>query len=417
MNWNKESRKITAKRVNQGNQDFLLGVFSIQQLLQFTKYTERIIEYFDDEGLPVYNRQIQRKTSAAKVRAISDFLIYDSEAILPTNLVVAIPEEAIDSIEEDKGQVEVILSSKVLSELENQNGDIYLTIIDGQHRLKGIERAIQILKEEYNNPKLIPHFSQEKSKQKLDQILRIELAVSFFVAPSLEYQATVFSTINRTQKKVSENLVYDLFGLTSKDSPQKTSLEVCLALNGHPKSPFYKRVRLSGSPTRKGFGVLSQATMVKSILFLISKRSNVENERRFERAELSNPDSEGLPFRKYYIENRDSVIGKILFTFFSSVRRTFVSPSGESYWEVNHNERPSNILQTTIGYEALLRLLVKILEEETNDEERQRIATYDSYLSKVKKVDFEDVGENKRYPFTSKSRTTFYDDLVAEIWR
>lgn len=72
-------------------------------------------------------------------------------------------------------------------------------------------------------------------------------------------------------KRVSQDLVYSLFGLSTDDSPYKTALEVVLALNGHPKSPFYKRIKLYGGNYDKSeVPPLSQATMVKSIVALIS---------------------------------------------------------------------------------------------------------------------------------------------------
>ncbi|WP_186750566.1 ParB N-terminal domain-containing protein [Spirosoma utsteinense] len=96
--------------------------------------------------------------------------------------------------------------------------------------------------------------------------------MSFFIDKTLEYQAMIFSTINRTQKRVSESLVYSLFGLTTKDSPQKTALQIVLALNAHEKSPFFNRIKLYGGDYDSNQSPpLSQATMVKSIIDLISE--------------------------------------------------------------------------------------------------------------------------------------------------
>jgi hypothetical protein len=130
--------------------------------------------------------------------------------------------------------------------------DIYVTIIDGQHRIRGIENAINILKNEIKKIRSRGITTDEaklqlKSKiERLKDLLDIELVVSYFIDKSLEYQAMIFSTINRTQKRVSQDLVYSLFGLSTNDTPYKTALEVTLALNSHPKSPFYKRIKLYG---------------------------------------------------------------------------------------------------------------------------------------------------------------------------
>ena len=84
----------------------------------------------------------------------------------------------------------------------------------------------------------------------------------------------VFSTINRTQKKVSADLVSSLFGLNTGDTPQKTALQIVLSLNGHESSPFYKRIKLYGGSYSKQISPpLSQSAMVNSITKLICEKS------------------------------------------------------------------------------------------------------------------------------------------------
>jgi DGQHR domain-containing protein len=412
---------IEAKRVTQNNQEFLLGVFKIKQVQNFTKYTERLIVGFkevDDEKkifeeqsqiLPDYNPQIQRKTNNAKVERIADFLINDATAMFPTNIVIAIPKEVIDSITDiESGMTQLSLNKIVKEELAKNNGDVFLTIIDGQHRIKGIERAMERLKYLISDVKEIENI--EKNKIILDRLLNLELIVTFFIDPILEYQAMIFSTINKTQTKVPENLVFSLFGLTKDDTPQKTSLEVVLALNGIEKSPFYNRIKLVGGSYRRGESIpLSQATMVKSILFNICKNQREsEIERTKERKELSeNPNN--LQFRPQYSANNDKMIVRIMYSFFSAVKDTLIYENGKSYWEFNSTPQ-INVLQTNVGYQALMRLLIDILKI-TKNEDKDKKAYYVQYLEKVKKIDFVDNGKEKRYPFTSKSIKLLYSDL------
>lgn len=228
---------IKVRKVTQNNQEFLLGVFTINQIQNFTKYTERLLVgfkevnednrvYEDQSQLePEYLPHVQRKTNNAKVERIADFLITDPTAMFPTNIVIAIPQDVIDLKEEDnEGNTTIILNSIVKDELNKSDGDVFLTIIDGQHRIKGIERAIERVKELIINPKEKDNI--EKNKSILERLLNLEIVVTFFIDPVLEYQAMIFSTINKTQTKVPENLVFSLFGLTKDDTPQKTSLEV-----------------------------------------------------------------------------------------------------------------------------------------------------------------------------------------------
>ena len=257
-----------------------------------------------------------------------------------------------------------------------------------------------------------------KYVQRKNDLLSIQLVVSFFIDKTLEYQAMIFSTINRTQKRVSDSLVSSLFGLTTKDSPQKTALQVVLVLNGHKHSPFFNRVNLYGQDySRHQSPPLSQATMVRSIVGLICENLREAERDRFRNRKALRERSPGsaklLPFRKYYANDQDAKISDIFFYFFSAVRASFKDSDGVPYWDFNpETMKPSNILQTTVGYIALLNLLVDILEQ-LKEDQRFKVKSYESYLAKATDLNFKDV---KRYPFTSRSQTVLYLDLNLSIW-
>lgn len=414
---------ITAQKVTQNNQEFFVGVFTISQVLKFTKYTERLIVGYDEEDKPIYNPEIQRKVEASRVDRIADFLITDPEALFPTNLVISIPSAVIQTITPHiNGRiVDIELAEVVFKEIKKTNGDVFLTIIDGQHRIRGIEKAIEKLYSEIEQlNKILFNSTNEELKKRLNKastlvqnLLNIELIVSFFVDPTLEFQAMVFSTINRTQKSVPQSLVYSLFGLTESDSPQKTALEIVLALNSFKKSPFFNRIKLHGGTYRKNESPpLTQAMMVKSIIDLISTNARESEKDRFrKRNELLKNINKDLPFRRYYANNNDVFITDILFSYFTAVRNVF-KKNDQSLWDFNGNTSPTNVLQTTVGYQALLDILVDILAE-IEENEKDKILTYETYLDKSKKLNVEDL---QRYPFTSKSRKIFYYDLSLAIW-
>lgn len=422
---------IQARRITQNNQEFLLGVFKYSQVKNFTRHTERLIVGFKDvdeddliydeqrQIVPEYNPQIQRKTNNAKIERIADFLITDPAAMFPTNIVIAIPQMVIDSKEDsENNNTIIVLNPIVKEELQKENGDVFLTIIDGQHRIKGIERALERLSISISNLSRTQTAGDILERKKLtsiyERLLGIELIVTFFIDPILEYQAMVFSTINKTQTKVPENLVYSLFGLTKDDTPQKTSLEVVLALNGIEKSPFFNRIKLVGGNYKRGENIpLSQATMVKSILFNISKNQREsEIERSRERKDLKlNPNN--LPFREYYANDNDKMIVRIMYSFFSAVRATFKNDNGISYWDIDSTET-LNVLQTNLGYQALMKILINILAVIPEDKKDDR-ATYIQYLEKAKDINWKDDGVEKRYPFTSKSVNILYQDLKERL--
>ena len=352
----------------------------------------------------------------------------DPLATFPTNLVLGVPNSAIESITmKDDNYVIINLKEKVFEEIERKDGNVYITIIDGQHRICGIEKAIQKLWEEITNlQKVISsghseelNIQLDKKSKTLDNLKNIELVVSFFIDPSLEYQAMIFSTINRTQKKVSQNLVNSLFGLDQNDTPQKTSLEITLSLNSHPNSPFYKKIMLYGGSYEKNQSPpISQATMVRSIINLICENSReAENDRHRKRRDLfkrKDGSIKFLPFRLLYAENKDFIISDILFNYFSAVRLAFINKDCLSYWDLNLNHGLNNILQTTVGYDALIKILSEILEKESpNNSQLIDRNFYATFLSKAKELNFAD---QRRYPFSTKGKNILYLDISIAIF-
>lgn len=425
------NNRIFGIPVNQNQQEFIVGVFKIGQILTFTRYTKRVIRDFDEKGEPIYNREIQREVENSRVEKIADFLIKDPEATFPTNLVLHIPEEVILKQRRYDGFIEIFINEKVYEEVKKEAsnesaGNVYISIIDGQHRVRGIEIAIKRLQSDIkihqqtiNTGKANDELQKrlEYYSKRLNDLLNIELVVSFFISKQLEYQAMIFSTINRTQKRVSESLVYSLFGLTLEDSPQKSALQITLELNAREISPFYNRIKLYGGDyDTNQTPPLSQATMVKSIVALISENlREAENDRFRKRKELfarSISSTKDLPFRKYYAANKDSSISDILFYFFSSVRKSFKVGS-ISLWDFNPDTmRPTNVLQTTLGYLALLEILVDILEH-LPEAKRYSTIDYQPFTDVIATID---INNHDRYPFTSKSRKILYYDISLLIW-
>lgn len=400
--------KIKGFIINQNGQDFILGKASIGEILEYTRYTERVIIGYDEDETPIYNDHVQRKVETARVNKIADFLINDPEATFPTNIVLGIPLGMIESQNTKDGIVEISLDERVVEQIKsakegNINADIYITIIDGQHRVRGIEIAIERLQEEIINKK------SSLAASKLENLLNIELAVSYFIDKSLEYQAMIFSTINRTQKRVSQDLVYSLFGLSTDDTPYKTALEATLALNAHPKSPFYHRIKLYGGDYNKKMSPpLSQATMIKSIVGLISESlRESENDKYRKRKELKKQKGQKfLPFRNYYANNQDYLISDCLFYFFSSIQSHF-----PQYWLYDGQSKPQNILQSTVGYEALLLLLVEIIKRENLTSFHSN--TFDKYVSLLDNISFDDTNH---FPMSTKGRKILYLTMSMKVF-
>lgn len=404
--------KIQGILIAQNNQEFIIGKATIQQILTYTKYTERLIVGYDEKDYPIYNNHIQRKVESALVDKIADFLINDPFAIFPTNIVLGIPYQAIESQTLHNDIVEICIKDNVINEVARANNgekdaDIYITIVDGQHRIRGIEIAIQRLKNDITS--CTDTFIKSQLEEQLQKIFNMEVAISCFIDKSLEYHAMIFSTINRTQKRVSQDLVYSLFGLSSEDTPYKTALEVTLALNAHPKSPFYHRIKLYGGDYNRLMSPpLSQATMIKSIVALISESlRESENDKYRRRRDLKKQNkNKFLPFRQFYANNQDSMISDCLFYFFCAVDNIL-----PKYWKYNTTGKPQNILQSTVGYEALLSLLVEILERESPQTfERD---TFTPYINKLVNIDF---GDTVKFPMTTKGKKIAYLTMSLAVF-
>lgn len=409
----------------QNQQDFIISKFKISQIFEFTRYTKRILNGFDEEGEPIYNGEIQREVENSRIKKIADFLIEDPEATFPTNIVLHIPEEAIDSREQKNDLVEITLKEKVFSEISKKNnGHVYITIIDGQHRIRGIEEALERIVEEVNelskvteksnNDKLLQKLKDRR--QRLHDLRNIELVVSFFIDKTIEYQAMIFSTINRTQKRVSQSLVYDLFGLDTGDTPHKTALQTIISLNNHPKSPFYHRIKFyGGNYSGEVSPPLTQASVAKAIVNLISENlRESERDRNRDRSELKQR-SEGsnkfLPFRMYYAINKDNYISDAFFYFFSNIKRVFVKDS-VSLWDFDNSNHATNILHTTIGFDALLKIMVDIFEyEEIRPPFNSQ--SFDKFVNKIVNIN---VLDTSKYTFNNRGKQIFYLEMSLSIW-
>lgn len=226
---------------------------------------------------------------------------------------------------------------------------------------------------------------------------------------SLEYQAMIFSTINRTQKRVSQDLVYSLFGLTENDSPYKTALEVCLALNGHPKSPFYNRIKLYGNDYDGTFiPPLSQSTMIKRIVSFISVSSKeAENDRFRKRKELKGySGTKKLPFREFYATDDDSSISDCLFYYFSSIQHYF-----PLLWKYDTKSKPTNVLQSTVGFEALMKILKDVLSIDSNMEFKKN--AFDKYVNKFADLQLHDTNQ---FPMTTRGKKILYYSIFIKVF-
>lgn len=393
--------------VEQNSFEFLTAKVKFGELRKFITISYRTIVNFDDDGKPIYNLSIQRKPSISRINEIKNYIINDENFTFPTNIIIALPSEIIERIEKpaNGNRNKLVINTKKI-ELNGEN-PLAASIIDGQHRFLGLDAADKELNE----------------KNEGDKITSFELPVAFIIDPALEVQAMIFSIINRTPVKVTQDLVYDLFGLSTSDSPQKTALEVALALNGtkfiKPEivNPFYKRLKLV-SQRREESMVLTQSTFIKEVVKLISGNlRRAEEDRTFKRSDLSIAEMSPPIFRDFYAKNKDQYILFILHNYFVAVSNIFKDKENNSFWTVDYPT--ANIINRTVGFIALLKFLIYIFPQ-FKEKGIYKIELFEEELIKVKDVKIieEKSDTNKEvksaYEFTSKSINEFYNNLVAE---
>ncbi len=113
-------------------------------------------------------------------------------------------------------------------------------VIDGQHRLAGLERAM----------------NDDAS------IGETEILVSLTLDLTTAQAAQIFLNINTEQKPVPKSLIYDLFGEVDADPNHliNRANDIALELNENHDSPYYSLIKFPG-----GSGAIDLSTIVSSL--------------------------------------------------------------------------------------------------------------------------------------------------------
>ena len=120
-------------------------------------------------------------------------------------------------------------------------------IIDGQHRVAGIEEAIK------DNPDAAHHL----------------LPVAIYEGLDTPQCANIFLSINTEQRPVPRSLVFDLYGIAAQDLVDAAAVrarDIALSLN-EAEQAYFGRIKQANSPRQKGGIALSTAvTAIKPLV-------------------------------------------------------------------------------------------------------------------------------------------------------
>lgn len=237
---------------------------------------------------------IQREDDQKRVADIRDYL-ESSSAIIPTPIIVAA----------DSDLVSINSNSLAFSQEAGSVGHI----LDGQHRVLGLRNLSS------------------------ETVSKFDLLIVFAFDIDPYAQATIFSTVNSTQKQVSKSLMYDLFALSPGRSPEKSCHEIVKSLNEDETSPFFKRIKMLGRKTGDS-ETLSQAAFVDAVLRLIKEPSSI--------------------FREYYESDRDWVIRKVVSNAFNAA---------ENAKENTKSNYPADYFFKTTGFGGYMQALGKLAKQ------------------------------------------------------
>lgn len=312
--------RILALRVQQPLGEFYLTA------LPATFFVERVRNRPRTSAV-AQSEDIQRIFSKTRVQSIAEFTT-DPQATFPTPIILGVDSAVIT---EANAPVDIDGATSNVMLFDVPDEGIVGDVLDGQHRVLGL--------------------SQSPVRSDFD------LAVVLMFDLSIDDKAFVFSTINSKQTPVPSSLIYDLFGLSTTRSPQKTCNYIAQALNSSKGSPFYRKLKMLGRrEDHHGGGkvMLSQGTFAARLEQLIS-RDSAEDARILKSGKGSDlPDDKRCPLRKYFKNDDDATILKIVRNYFSAISKQF-----KTEWQ---DEDGEYIIRKSVGYTALIIVLRHVLE-------------------------------------------------------
>lgn len=328
---------------------------------------------------------IQRQTNEKRIGDIAKFC--KTKALFPNSIILSANIAANGEVVEENEQWYI-----------NNNSEIVIpqrlkiaSIIDGQHRIEGIRKALNEGGDD------------------------IDLVCSIYFGLPAPRQAEVFATINFNQQKVDKSLAYQLFGynldLDKRKywSPDTLAIYITRLLDQENDSPLKQRVSF-GMEKIDALDIkdwkISTAVMVDGISRLFSKDSARDRYKLHERRliaagrEVLNQIKDDSPLRSLYINYNDTEIYNIILSFFKSINIYIWLKSDTS-----------DIMFKTIAIQALLDILKKICEQQLSSNKDIREIDFNSYMSKVDSTALNRLNAN----FSGMGRTQIRKELEKQL--
>lgn len=281
---------------------FFLTTVAAKELLKFYEITRR--QYIDDQA------DGTQRNYGSRIKDIANYC-NTLDAAFPTSIILALKK---DGYVLDKENSIIEISDKA-------------EIIDGQHRILGLELA------------------KEKFGDSIED--KFTFPCVFLLEPTDPQKAFVFATINGKQTKVNKSLVYDLFGTSERKDPYNILHTLARTLNFTSDSPFYQRLKMLG---KKSDDIktesLTQGTLVDTLVNKISKDPLTDRD-FIKRGEmemiLKNKD---LVFQDYMLQSKGELLVPLFKNIFNAVKMVWPNE-----WEIHD----TYILSKTTGYIGIMK--------------------------------------------------------------
>lgn len=293
---------------------------------------------------------IQRPLSKKRTEEIAKYT-NTVDACFPTAIIISIPAECV-SLDPEKNTL-------TLSSFSPEEGSLYsrvkfneiAKVIDGQHRIAGLEG----------------HSGDS-----------FEVNVSVFIDIDVSTEANIFSTVNLAQTRVNKSLTYDLYALAQNRSPQKLCHQIAVALDSGEGSPFYSRIKRLGSAEPHNVpGSITQAAFVNALMKYITTDPVGDRDLYMRGRRPKSGSNKKLIFREHLIQERDSELATLIWTYFAAVKERWPTA-----WD---SEDKGIMLSKTNGFMAFMRFLKDCLDTIGNQNPKKS-----EFLEILKNVDLED---------------------------
>jgi len=322
---------IPVSKVSQPIGDFYVGSIDARTLLKIA-YVE--VRAFND-GRQEKIAGIQRERSEGRINEIKKYVNLEY-ATFPTSIIIAVSGDCAEITPycAEKKHVGPQLFNLSLSPYGPPSDEDHIPvekiafIIDGQHRLAGLEG--------------------------LEEGRDFDVNISVFVGASDADKAEIFARVNQAQTKVNQSLVVDLASFYDERGPVKFAHEIILAMNRDPDGPLHDKVKRLGKadPGKGRIQTLAQATVVKPVVDYITNDQEAERNKRYKGffSSRRTPDAwQRFIFQPFFDEDDDAGVFLCLSNYFGAVK---------ARWPNSWDGAPAgNILNRTTGYAALMRLL------------------------------------------------------------